>query len=101
MKNNRYLWSDGDSRYLTGQIKVQNEYLLANIDGYEKLMRYKYKLAGNHLLTLQPDGKIREFVRMSPSQYASQYAGQYANQYPAYGSQHGQPSARQYENYYR
>lgn len=64
IKNKRYLWSDGDSRYLTGQIKVQNEYLLASVDEHETLMRFKYKLAGNHLLTLGEDGTVREFVRM-------------------------------------
>ncbi|RKZ58400.1 MAG: hypothetical protein DRQ44_14755 [Gammaproteobacteria bacterium] len=75
IKNKRYLWSDGDSRYLTGQLKVQNEYLLANVDGHEKLMRFKYKLAGNHLLTMQPDGKIREFVRTPNNRYDGQYPG--------------------------
>ncbi len=76
IKNNRYLWSDSSSRYLTGKIKIQNEYLLANIDGYDRLMRFKYKLAGNHLLTMQPDGKIREFTRMRADQY-SNYAQRY------------------------
>ena len=72
VKNHRYLWSDSSSRYLTGQLKIQNEYLLANVDGYDdKLMRFKYKLAGNHLLTMQPDGKTREFVRMPVDQYSS------------------------------
>ena len=70
VKNHRYLWSDSNSRYLTGQLKIQNEYLLANVDGHDKkLMRFKYKLAGNRLLTMQPDGKVREFVRMSANQY--------------------------------
>ena len=73
IKNNRYLWSDSNSRYLTGKIKIQNEYLLANVDGHDRLMRFKYKLAGNRLLTMQPDGKIREFVRMRADQY-SDYA---------------------------
>jgi len=72
VKNHRYLWSDSSSRYLTGRLKVNNEYLLASVDGYkDKLMRFKYKLAGNHLLTMQPDGKTREFVRMSAGQYNS------------------------------
>ncbi|HHJ34849.1 MAG TPA: hypothetical protein ENJ87_03695 [Gammaproteobacteria bacterium] len=69
VKNRHYLWSDNQSRYLTGRLKVENEYLLASVDGYDnKLMRFKYKLAGNHLLTLQPDGKMREFVRVPVSQ---------------------------------
>ncbi len=71
IKNNRYLWSDSNSRYLTGKIKIQNEYLLANVDGHDRLMRFKYKLAGNHLLTMQPDGKIREFTRMRADQYSN------------------------------
>ncbi len=73
IKNHRYLWSDGDSRYLTGQLKIQNEYLLANVDGHEQVMRFKYKLAGNRLLTMQPDGVIREFVRMPRGQLQQQY----------------------------
>ena len=75
IKNNRYLWSDSSSRYLTGKIKIQNEYLLANVDGYDKLMRFKYKLAGNRLLTMQPDGKIREFTRMRADQYSNYAQG--------------------------
>ncbi len=69
IKNKRYLWNDGDSRYLTGKIKIQNEYLLASVDEHEKLMRFKYKLAGDHLLTMQPDGVVREFVRMPANRY--------------------------------
>lgn len=68
IRNQRYLWSDGDSRYLTGQMKVQNEYLLANVDGHNTLMRFKYKLANGRLLTLQPDGTMREFVRIPTNQ---------------------------------
>lgn len=73
VKDHRYLWSDNKSKYLTGKIKIQNEYLLANVDGYDKIMRFKYKLAGNHLLTLQPDGKIREFTRTRSNQYQGAY----------------------------
>ena len=69
INNKRYLWSDSQSRYLTGQLKIQNEYLLANVDGHNKLMTFKYKLAGNHLLTMKADGTVREFTRVSRSQY--------------------------------
>ena len=73
VNNQKFLWSDGTERYLTGLIKIQNEYLLARVEGKEQLMRFKYKLAGDHLLTMQPDGVIREFVRMSPGQYYGNY----------------------------
>jgi hypothetical protein len=81
VKNHRYLWSDSKSRYLTGQLKIQNEYLLANVDGHDQMMRFKYKLSGNRLLTMQPDGKVREFVRAS--------ANPYNGVYPDYGQNHG------------
>lgn len=77
INNQKFLWSDGTERYLTGEIKVQNEYLLARAEGREQLMRFKYKLAGDHLLTMQPDGVIREFIRMSPEQYYNQSYGGY------------------------
>lgn len=79
VKNHRYLWSDGNSRYLTGQLKIQNEYLVANIDGHETLMRFKYKLAGNHLMTMQEDGVVREFVRTSGNQYGYPNNNRYSN----------------------
>lgn len=69
VKNSRYLWSDSKSRYLTGTLKVQNEFLLANIDGYERLMKFKYKLAGNRLLMVKLDGEARDFTRLSAEEY--------------------------------
>lgn len=72
IKNTRYLWSDNNSRSLSGQIQVQNEYLLTSVDGHEKILRFKYKLAGDFLLTLKPDGTIREFVRVPINQYNRQ-----------------------------
>jgi len=67
-------------------MKVQNEYLLASVEGSDQIMRFKYKLAGNHLLTLQPDGVIREFVRMTANQYYDQFPYE---QYPGYGQNPG------------
>jgi len=76
VNGNKFLWGDTQERYLTGRIKIQNEYLLALVEGSDRLMRFKYKLAGDHLLTLQPDGTIREFIRISPEElYGSYYGG--------------------------
>ena len=68
VKNSSYLWSDGQTRHLTGKIKLQNNYFLVSADGYDQLMRFKYKLDGNYLLTMQPDGLVREFKRVSSGQ---------------------------------
>ncbi len=76
VKNKRYLWSDSNERYLTGELLIQNEYLLTNVDGHDKIMRFKYKFAGNHLLTMTPDGTIREFVRIPVGSFRNQYYGQ-------------------------
>lgn len=84
IKNQKFLWNDGSSRYLTGLMKIQNEYLLASVEGSDRLMQFKYKLAGNHLLTLQPDGVIREFTRMPINQYP--YDAQYQGYDPNYDS---------------
>lgn len=86
----RYLWSDGRSRYLTGYMKIQNEYLLANVDDNDQLLRFKYKLAGNHLMTLRPDGTIREFIRVPTDQlpaYGVQRDGYPIDGYPVDGYQ--------------
>jgi len=74
INNDRYLWTDGTSRYLSGRIKVQNEYLLTSVDDHEGLIRFKYKLAGDYLLTLRPDGTMREFARMPVNQFRNNYA---------------------------
>ncbi len=68
IKNSSYLWSDGQTRHLTGKIKLQNNYFFASADGYDQLMRFKYKLDGDYLLTMQPDGLVREFKRVSYEQ---------------------------------
>ena len=73
IKNGHFLWSDGTSRYLSGRLKLKTDYLLVSIDetstgpvSSEQIMQFKYKLAGNRLLTMQPDGVIKEFVRTAP-----------------------------------
>jgi hypothetical protein len=73
INDERYLWTDGYSRYLRGQIKVQNEYLLTSVDDREEVLRFKYKLAGNNLLTLRPDGTMREFIRVPVYRYQDEY----------------------------
>jgi len=71
VKNNNFLWSDGQSRHLTGNLQFKNNYLLVNADGYQQPMYFKYKLDGNYLLTMQPDGRVREFRRVSNGQSGS------------------------------
>lgn len=72
----KFLWADANQRYLTGLLKIENEYLLASVEGTDRLMRFKYKLAGDHLLTMQPNGAIREFIRTTPGElYGSYYSG--------------------------
>ena len=72
----KFLWADAKERYLTGLLKIENEYLLASVEGSDRLMRFKYKIAGDHLLTRQPNGTIREFIRTTPGElYGGYYSG--------------------------
>ena len=76
INNGKFLWADASERYLAGYIKIENEYLLASVEGSERLMRFKYKLAGDRLLTMQNDGTIREFIRTSPGElYRGYFSG--------------------------
>jgi hypothetical protein len=76
INDGKFLWADASERYLEGYIKIENEYLLASVEGSERLMRFKYKLAGDRLLTMQTDGTIREFIRTSPGElYNGYYSG--------------------------
>jgi len=76
IKHGKFLWGDALERYLAGYIKIENEYLIASVEGSERLMRFKYKLAGDRLLTMQPDGTIREFIRTTPGElYYGYYSG--------------------------
>ncbi|MBT8120306.1 MAG: hypothetical protein KJN89_11390 [Gammaproteobacteria bacterium] len=72
----KFLWADTNERYLAGLIKIENEYLLASVEDSDRLLRFKYKIAGDHLLTMQPNGTIREFIRTTPGElYGSYYSG--------------------------
>lgn len=80
INDERYLWTDGVSRYLSGDIKVQNEYLLTRADDHDELIRFKYKLAGDNLLTLKPDGTMREFIRVPMYRHGNEYRYFYPGQ---------------------
>jgi len=73
----KFLWADTNERYLSGRLKIENEYLLASVEGSDRLMRFKYKIAGDHLLTMQPNGTIREFIRTTPGELYGGYYGGY------------------------
>jgi len=77
VKGEKFLWADSSERYLAGYLKIENEYLVASVEGSKRLLRFKYKLAGDHLLTMQPDGVIREFIRTSPGEIYGGYYGGY------------------------
>ncbi len=64
IKSPRFLWSDGKSRYLTGNIKVLPNTLVASVDGSGRVMRFSYRLENGRLLTQDTSGKMRVFRRM-------------------------------------
>ena len=64
IKKQRFLWSDGNSRYLTGTIQALQDILIAKVDGKETVMNFQYRLDENRLLTQGPDGQVRVFNRV-------------------------------------
>ncbi len=64
IKAQRFLWSDGDSRYLTGRIQALQDTLIASVDGDERVMSFQYRLENNRLLTQDPSGLVRVFTRV-------------------------------------
>ena len=65
IKNNRFLWSDGSSRYLTGKIRVLPGRLIILADGRENQPRqYQYRLQANRLLTQDAGNVVRVFMRV-------------------------------------
>lgn len=64
IKAQRFLWSDGNSRYLTGQIQASQDHLLARVDGKEMTMSFQYRVEQNRLMTQDQNGLIRVFNRI-------------------------------------
>ena len=63
VKEGRFLWSDGKTRYLTGTFnRKENEFAL-KVDQSEYVMAYQYAINGNRLQTRDNNGVIRRFVR--------------------------------------
>ncbi len=64
IKRQRFLWSDGQSRYLTGKLRRSADKLIARVDGDDRVMTYQYRLQANRMVTQGPDGVVRRFVRV-------------------------------------
>ena len=63
VKDGRFLWSDGRTRYLTGTLKRKiNEFAL-KVDKSEYVIGYQYMINGNRMQTRDKNGVVRHFVR--------------------------------------
>jgi len=64
IKNRQFLWSDGYSRYLNGQIKVNPQAFTLKTTANVPPVSYQYQLNGNRLQTRDTNGIVRQFVRV-------------------------------------
>ena len=63
VKEDRFLWSDGKARYLTGTFNRKiNEFAL-KVDQNDYIMAYQFIINGNRMQTRDRNGVVRSFVR--------------------------------------
>lgn len=68
IKNRQFLWSDGYSRYLNGQIKINPQAFTLKTTANVPPVSYQYQLHNNRLQTRDSNGIVRQFVRMPMKQ---------------------------------
>ncbi|RDH84932.1 MAG: hypothetical protein DIZ80_05570 [endosymbiont of Galathealinum brachiosum] len=68
IKNQQFLWSDGQSRYLTGLIKIQQNAFALKVNGNGLIMSYQYRFNNNRLQTRDSKGIVRDFIRVPVNQ---------------------------------
>jgi hypothetical protein len=63
IKNQQFLWSDGRSRYLTGQIRIRENAFSLKVKGSDMVMSYQYMLDKDRLQTRDSKGVVRSFIK--------------------------------------
>lgn len=72
LRDQRFLWSDGNTEYTTGIIERTPRLIRAYIDDSDRQIVYRYKLIGHEMLTIDATGTLRIFRRV-PVNQASAY----------------------------
>ena len=63
IKDNRFDWSDGSERRLSGTMHATRNELVATVDDYNKEIRYRYNIRNNQMTTRDDKGMTRVFHR--------------------------------------
>lgn len=66
VKNDQFLWTDGQDTHLSGLMNIENGHVDASIDGSDQQISYDYRVQGNELLTRDNSGVVRSFWRYQP-----------------------------------
>lgn len=64
IKDNRFDWSDGGERHLSGTMRATRKELVATVDDYNKEIRYYYNIRNNQMTTRDDKGMTRVFHRL-------------------------------------
>jgi len=64
IKDQRFLWDDGNRRYLSGTLRFKNGVMVASIKGLNRRIAYRYTLRNNELITKDQNGVVRVFRRV-------------------------------------
>jgi len=64
IKEHQFLWSDGKSRYLTGEIKKSKSDFSLKVSQSGHIVNYQYIVEGNRMQTRDINGIVRSFVKV-------------------------------------
>lgn len=64
LRDNEFLWTDGQELYEKGTISATADTLVARSEGSSSTVSYRYRLGEDELLTVGQDGKMREYTRV-------------------------------------
>lgn len=65
IKNQRFLWDDGNQRYLVGELELKNGVMIAHIKGVNRQLPYRYTIRNNELVTKDRNGVVKVFRRVN------------------------------------
>lgn len=63
INDQKFLWSDGYSKYLAGYVKAKEDMFSLKVLGNGMVLSYQYKLDNNRLQTRDEKGVIRSFIK--------------------------------------
>lgn len=65
IKDNKFLWNDGDHNYLTGAIQVRANRIYTRPEGTDATVQYQYRINKRELLMRDQNGLVKLFKKVN------------------------------------